>query len=314
MTFRVLSINDLPGLQWNKLTADSFLSSPEFASIWILFGGTPVFLVMEEGRVIHGGMAGVIFGPRYLRRFKSMPDSLYGGPFFSSGLDDSTKHQFFHGFYNYLRSGKFIRVDIHNPPEGLHLEWLEQHIPSTHIIELSGQRYSPPDAKLVSDLRRGQKENLQILPFNNEGYLDDFYRLVLETCRRHRKKPRYSKKFFRQLLQIALNDRRVIWPMVMHDGKIIASHIRFIERSQILCWQSYWDKNYRHVNPNHILLDYVIKYALENQIGEINLGGSPPEAESLIRFKEAWGGKRKEILHYYNTFDLGKIIYGWGIR
>ncbi len=314
MAFRIFSIDDLPRLQWNELTNNSFLSSPDFASIWNLFGGTPLFPAIEENGLLLGGMAGVIFGPRYLRRFKSMPDSLYGGPFFLSGLDDGARNQFFNDLYDYLRSRKFIRIDIHNPPQELPLKWLTKHTPSTHILTLAGQSYSPPDAKLLSDLRHVQKENLKILPLDNEKYLDDFFQLVLETNRRHNEKPRYSIKFFRRLLQLASKDSRIIWPMAVHDGKIIASHIRFVERSQILCWQSYWDKKYRHLNPNHLLIDYIIKYALRNNFKEINLGGSPATAESLVRFKEAWGGTKKEISHHFATFDLGKIIYGWGIR
>jgi hypothetical protein len=314
MNFEVLSIDALPRGQWDNLTGHSFLSSPEFTLLWDTMGGQPRFLILEEQGRLLAGMAGVIFGPKYLRRLKSMPDSLHGGPFFSRDSEEKIKNEFFIRLYEYIRSEKCIRIDIANPPNGSPPSWLKRRTPETHFLALTGDSYSPPDANILSDLRRAQKENLQVRPFDKEEYLEDFYKLVIETCRRHGKKPRYTRDFFRMLLRIARSDNRVIWPMAVYDGDIIASHIRFIERSEILCWQSFWDKKYRRLNPNHLLLDYLINYAIAHNIREINLGGSPPEARSLIRFKEAWGGRKRETSHYSAEFGLGRIIYGWGIK
>jgi len=314
MNFGILPVDALPRDQWDDLTDNSFLSSPDFASIWRVFGGEPAFFIAEENRILLAGLAGVTFGPRYLKRFKSMPNSLYGGPFFSPDLGNHAREEFLRLFLVYLHAHRFIRVDIHNSPDELESDWLVKNPLTTHIIRLDGNKYSPPDPNVLSDLRRAQKENLKVSILNDESYLDDFHRLVIETCRRLNIKSRYPKEFYRELLNLSQKDNRIIWPMVQYEGKIIASHIRFIERSQILCWQNYWDRNYRHLNPNHLLFDYIIKYAQQNQIPEINLGGSPPGADSLVRFKEAWGGKKEPVSHYFATFGLGKLIYGLGLR
>ncbi|MCX6825640.1 MAG: hypothetical protein NTV06_00015, partial [candidate division Zixibacteria bacterium] len=88
MSFKILSSDELPGEEWSLLTGDSFLSSPAFASLWEIFDGRAVFLVEEENGALKAGMAGVVFGRKYIRRFKSMPDGLYGGIFWAGGISD----------------------------------------------------------------------------------------------------------------------------------------------------------------------------------------------------------------------------------
>ncbi len=313
MSFKIYSGEDLPHQKWNSLTADSFFASPAFASLWRIFGGREIFLVEEKSNSFQAGMAGVVFGGGWLRRFKSMPDGLYGGPHFNSECSQDDKVKFIEEIVSYLHKGSFIRDDIYIPREELRNDFFSRKEGFTHIIEFEGSTYKPPDPKVRTDIRHGQKGAGEVCSRLDIEHLEDFHHLAIDTAARHGTKPRYPREFFQRLLKIAGTDPRVVWPAVIFEGKLAASHIYFLERGDIFYWQSYSDKNFATLKPNHLLLNYIIDYALKKGIRRLNLGGSPPGAENLIKFKENWGGKEYRYPYYTHIGGLGKILY-WGRR
>jgi hypothetical protein len=308
MSFRVYSCDNLPGQEWANLTADSLLSSPGFLSLWRIFGGREIYLAEEiEGKLV-AGMAGAVFGGKFLSRFQSMPEGLYGGVFYATDIPEGVKGQFNESLSGFLRSQKYIRADIYNPPFEFSTESFICREATAHIISLAGGSYEVPNERVRRYIRHAKKVNLEVTALNDEKYLDDFYRLVTAVGKRHKEKPRYSKEFYRQLLKLSLRDSRVKWVMVLFKGVMTASHIFFVERSQIIDWHSYCDRD-DPLRPNYLILDYIISFALADGIKEINLGGSPPGAETLEEFKERWGGQ-KTTYHYYTSIrGLGKLIY-----
>ncbi|MCX6825675.1 MAG: GNAT family N-acetyltransferase, partial [candidate division Zixibacteria bacterium] len=218
------------------------------------------------------------------------------------------KNYFLISCKNFFKEEKFIRADIYNPPFLFQSEAFVPRMASTHILRLQGDSYEIPNRRMKKYIRHAQKTDIKIAPLDDEKYLDGFYRLVLLTARRHKTKPRYSKKFFQRLYRISREDSRVIWPMVVYENSIVASHIYFVERSQILDWQSCCDQDNR-LRPNYLLYDYIIKLAISRGIKELNLGGTPPEADSLMEFKERWGGMKIAYPYYTYLSNIGKLIY-----
>ena len=115
MPLKVYAAHDLPKAEWSKLAGNSIFSSPEFAIPWRTMGGREVFLAREESGMIRAGMAGVVFGRRFTRRFQSMPDGTFGGPFFSDPEDAAERNEFMVRIHDWLKSQGIIRADIHRP-------------------------------------------------------------------------------------------------------------------------------------------------------------------------------------------------------
>jgi Acetyltransferase (GNAT) domain len=309
MAFHIYSAKDLPLEAWSLLTGNSFFASPAFASLWETFGGHEVFLADEEQGILKAGMAGIVFGRKYLRRFRSMPEGFYGGIYWSDTVSEMEKGQFIASFEKYLKKEKFIRADIHNPPSPFHAAAFAERTASTHILHLENNSYEYSNPNMTRYIRHARKEgDFRIAVLDDENYLDGFYRLVLATCRRHNVRPRYSREFFSRLLAVSKKDSRVIWPIVLSGDTITASHIRFVERSQIFAWQNYSDRD-DPLRPNYLLYDYIINLAISRNIKEINLGGSPPGADGLVAFKERWGGRKSTYSYYTYLSGLGKFIY-----
>jgi hypothetical protein len=311
MPLKVYAASDLPKIEWSKLTGHSIFSSPEFASLWRTMGGRDVFLVLEESGAIKAGMAGVVFGGRFARRFQSMPDGTFGGPYFSDADDAAVRRQFMTMVHRWLISQKIIRADIHRPRCEIESDVFERRETTTQTVALEGKTYQPPSSKVREHIRSARRRGGRLAIMDDERRLDEFYSLVLATEKRHGESPRYPIGFFRELLNISPSDSRILWLMVLSDNRMIGSRICFIENFELLTWQYYSDKRYSHLKPGYILLDHIFNYALEHGIRTVNLGWTPPGVPALADYKERWGG-RTEVFPYHTYLSrLGRLIYRW---
>lgn len=311
MSFKVYSTKNLPREKWSQLTNDSIYVSPEFASAWNTKGGREVFIVEESSNGFAAGLAGITFGRGLLKRFQSMPDGLDGGPYFSDSCSDTMKADFVQSFIDWLKSIYAIRADIHNPRCEIKSKCLARRETFTHVITLSDKSYQPPDAKIREHIRTGKRRGAVVGNMDSIEYLNDFYRLVVATEKRHGETPWYPKAFFEKFYEISRRDNRILWLTVQSDSRIIGSRICIIDDSQLLFWQFYSDKEYSDLKPGYLLMDHIINFAVEKGINRLNLGSSPPDAKSLIDYKQRWGGVRS-IVPYYTYFSgFGKLIYKW---
>ena len=275
--------------------------------------GREVFLLQESNGVAEAGMAGVVFGRGVLRRFQSMPDGLYGGPYFKPNLAPENKAEFLKHFYDWMKGGRLIRVDIHNPGENIELPGLRPFITECHVVDLTDDAFDP-GKKVVKHIRAGKRRESTIEKMQKVEHLAEFYELAVISEKRHGQKPRYRRGFFERLLELSRQDERILWLNLRAGEKLAGSRICFIEGNQILSWQFYMNHDYKELKPSHLLLDYVIDYARRCGMAELNLGWSPPEAVSLMDFKESWGGRRRAITNYRYFSRLGKLVYRWRRR
>jgi hypothetical protein len=311
MSFKIYSADDLPEADWSILTSGSFFSSPGFIRIWRTAGGRDVFFLRENQDRPEAGLAGVIFGRGFLARFQSAPDGLYGGPFFAAGCPDSTRRDFLRVVCDWMKDKRILRADIHNPQEPLNMEPMSRVDTFCHTVRLSEHYLDTIPRKVRKHIDIGKRRGGIIARMDDLKYLDAFYDLVVATEKRHRQKPRYTYELFKALFELSLADDRIIWPIMLAGDRIVASRIGFIERSQIFSWQYFSDREHNSLKPNYLLMDSVINCAAARGTKILNLGWSPPEAASLIEFKESWGGQLTPVPNYIYMSRLGKIIYKW---
>jgi hypothetical protein len=311
MPLKEFSKENLPRDRWNSLIGDSLFLSPDFLSLWESLGGRAIFISEEKGSEFVAGLAGVIFGRGRLGRIKFIPDWLYGKPAFGADADSIMKRKFIEELHRYLKQKNYLRADIYNPSIDFPSNLFICRQMSTHVMPIDETEYHPPDPMVTTDIRHGRKEGGEVILLEDEKYLERFFALAEMTASRHGKRNRYKKEFLRKLWELSRKDKRIICPMVLSDDNIAAVHIYLIEKSKVLYWQSYFDKKYNNIRPNYLILDYMIKYSQRIGLREINLGGSPPGAESLIKFKEAWGGKPVSYNYYTYYSGMGKILYRW---
>lgn len=309
MAFIVCQPADVPVEQWRVLSRDSLFSSPDFVSVWEAWGARPIFFLEDDNGQVQAGMAGIVTGWWPVRRFESMTDGLYGGPFYAEAADESVSRSFERHVINYLKSHSIIRADIHHPVRAPHDHLMRRSSIPTHVVSVADEYHGPDHPKIREHLRSAHRGGGTVGVFADVGRLDEFYHLVERTERRHGLSPRYPREVFVRLMYLTHKDPRIIWLEVQYEGRMIASRISFIEREQVLNWQSFSDKRYSRIRANYLMLDHVLSIAQKRNITEVNLGWSPPDADTLIDFKRRWGGQATEYSSYTWLSRTGKLLY-----
>ena len=314
MGFEIYSDKNIPWEKWSVLTDDLFYASLDFMSLWKSKGGQPIFFVDEEQDKFRAGIGGIIFGRFPIKRYDSMPDGFYGGPFYAEECDLEHQKNFISAFATFLKSKNIIRATVNKPGVDFTSDIFKNYTALTHVLELTGEEFIPPRREVKKHIRGSRERGGRVEIFNDETDLDRFYELAVLTKQRHRQKPAYPIDFFRQLLKISINNPKILWLKVMLEEKMIASQISFFDKETAFNWQFYYDKEYSFYKPGYLLLDYAINQAIKNNVKQFSMGSTPDDLASLVEYKERWGGVavNHHNFTYYNW--LGSILYGWRNR
>ncbi len=235
-----------------------------------------------------------------------MPDGCYSSIFTNDNSETNKfKSELLKAVLSYGYQKIFI-YDFDNSISGA--EGYERLLGQTTLVDVSSSDWQPPDKKLLSEIRKAERENVIVEKFHFEKHFDKFISLMKNTEERHDRKPKYSDSFFKALAKLAENDERILWSWCEHDGCAVSSHINFIEQNQILNWQVYFDKQFSSLKANQKMLFGLAQTARVHNKKYLNLGASPIETPTLIEYKNKWGGETREYICYLHKTLLGKIF------
>lgn len=310
MAIKIFSKKDISEEKWNRLTDSSFLSSVQFASLWRAKKGKPIFFVDEEDGLYKAGLCGVVFGGGLFKRFDSMPDGLYGGVFFEPDYKTTRQAAFIEKFENYLRQNNFLRAHINKADDKFGKSAFKKSEVIEHILELSDTGFVASKKEVRKHIRGSKERGAVVSLLTEKNDLEPFYNLALHSEKDHNRKLIYPFEFFEKLLILSLGNSSVLWLKSTLENKIIASQITFFEKDYALNWAFYFDREYGYYKPAYLLADYAIEKSIEKGIKYFSMGATPGQIESVVKYKERWGGREQtyNIYSYYNL--LGKLIGG----
>ena len=298
---------DLPAELISRVNSGPFMSGVGFARLWESVGGRAVYWVVRQDNEVVAALPGDEFGRPPLTRFQSMPDGCYGTPLvFSDTIDvPSVIRMLLKGVAEagYLRTYLIDFNATLGTPEGF-----DATEASTLVVDGLGSDWQPPDKKLQSELRKAEREGINIERFDRQRHFAGLISLVKATESRHGRSPKYPPVFYEALAKLAEQDDRVVWLHVEHEGQAAASHIYFIEGDQLLHWQAYFDKKFSFLKPNPALMSAAIEIAVSCGITKLNMGATPLDAASLAMYKEKWGGHEYRYPCYEKRSWLGRWL------
>lgn len=308
MRVRRLTFPDLPASIREYVDRGPLLASPQFARLWNSEHGHEVYWLVERDGGPQAVMTAVEFGIRPVRRLQAMPDGLYCHALLLPGAELDVPAAAA-AILEAMASEGYSRIfvqDFHRQSEGP--QGFEVTQCETTLIDISDPDWEPPDAKIRSEIRKAEREGIEVVPFAPEKHFQTFLHLMEQTERRHGNLPRYSPEFFMELAGLSQVDKRVYWAHVEVDGKAAASHIYLCEGDMALNWQVYFDKEYSWLKPNQYILHDTARRLRERGITTINLGATPGEADGLASYKEKWGGVPYRYPCYHRTSMLGRLL------
>lgn len=298
MTVEKLS-DPLPPDTAGRLNQATIIGSARLAALWRSLGGRERFWCATSGSRIVAVLASMEFGTWPVKRLQIMPDGLYARPVAISS--DSDLHSVMGDMLAAIAQEGYARVFINDfcalcgsparfdVSDGL-----------TTVVDISASDWQPPDPKIRSEIRKAEREGIVPSAFNADHDMALFLDLMTRTEERHGRAPKYPAEFWQGLAALARDDGRVEWVNVIHDGRMAASHIYFVEDDMLLHWQSYFDKEFSFLKPNQLLMYSTARKWAARGVKLLNQGASPPVAEGLADYKAKWGGveRRYRCLQY----------------
>lgn len=312
MPLSLKKLNQIDEKKWGNLVLTSKYSSFYHTLFWagIWEKSFPfceaLFFVLEEQNYL-AGLPLIRFKKKGFHSFFSMPFGTYGG--IIGNLSGEQKIQLFREVVKFGKEKKHLRLQIVDFfGQNKELEKLDfKKTPTfTHVINLDNSKSE------IGFQKRGYEQSLKReLSVQEIGTMEEVkicYQLYLKTAQRHRlKQIKYPWKFYENLFSMKANSKHLRWWIVLKENKIIAYQINFCYKDTLYYWDGGSSPDFLPDRPNDALMGHSLKLAKENKLKFYNLGGSPQESGGLTRFKEDWGGERKNYFIYEKESTLGKI-------
>jgi lipid II:glycine glycyltransferase (peptidoglycan interpeptide bridge formation enzyme) len=143
-------------------------------------------------------------------------------------------------------------------------------------------------------IRRAERERLTYEEGRDEGILEKFYQLLLQT-RRRQQLPPHPRSWFRHLAD-CLGEKMKI-RVASKDGRPIASILTLSFQDVLVYKYGCSDERFHNLGGMHLLFWNAIQEAKNTGAREFDLGRSDPDNPGLITFKERWGARGSQLTY-----------------
>jgi hypothetical protein len=156
------------------------------------------------------------------------------------------------------------------------------------------------------NIKRAQKENLDVRIQNSWEALESFYRLNCETRKFHGLPPQ-PVNFFKNVYEYILSQEKGFVALAYCEKQAIAGAVYFHFGNQAIYKYGASDRNYLNLRPNNLVMWQAIKWFSENGFKCFSFGRTEPENNGLLQFKRGWGATETNLSYY--KYDLIKDTF-----
>jgi len=324
MGFELLYLADLDEQKWDELLFNSpystFYHKSAWAKLWfssfVYF--TPLFLVYSgENGEYKAGFPFILSDKYRLKRVYSMPFGTYGGMILTEDLQMEEVVELYSRMNEELRKLKLVSaevIDFFGQQKNLSQYGYNSAKAYTHLLDLS-KYMDDPIHKTKRGAIQAEKRGVKVETLDSVEKIRDCYNLVLERDKGHGlKRSKFPVGLYENIWNILKLGQELRWSVATAEEQIIAFQINFLFKDTICYWEGASFSEALNLRPNDALFSDTIQWGIAHGYRYLNLGGSPEKAEGLVRFKEAWGGEKKEYLIYnkkkfwYKTMEKLKRI------
>jgi CelD/BcsL family acetyltransferase involved in cellulose biosynthesis len=322
--YETVSLSDGVAMKaWDAFVESHPAATPSHLSCWLraihsTYSFEPLLYIAKGPE---GGIAGVfplfkIANPLGGAHIVSLPFSDYGGPLCMDPAVETDMVKSVRSKYD--RKVKYfeIRGMLKEPDGFLPYNYYKKHVLDLHQGIDAIQRKVDKKTILYS-VRKAEKAGVSIRQENTRAGLDEFYRLNNLTRRKHGV-PSQPRSFFNNLFSCMISEDRGFILTAVHDSQVIAASIFLTVGKNIHYKYSASDPALlKKFSPNHLLTWHAIQWGVAQGYASLDFGRTSPDNEGLIRYKNMWGMKDKELLYYYYPRIKGAVSKkesGFGYR
>jgi CelD/BcsL family acetyltransferase involved in cellulose biosynthesis len=144
-------------------------------------------------------------------------------------------------------------------------------------------------------IRRAEREHLSYETGCSERILDDFYRLLMITRRRHQLLPQ-PRAWFRHLVTCMSPNIQI--RLARKEGTPIAAILTLRHRSTVVYKYGCSDEKFHYLGGMPILFWKLIEESKASGAEQIDFGRTDLDNDGLIEFKDRFGAKRQRLTYF----------------
>jgi hypothetical protein len=171
---------------------------------------------------------------------------------------------------------------------------------SRHVDELAN-RFDSPVRRAI---RKAERSNVSVLVGRSRQAIGDFYRLHVQTRRRHRLPPQ-STSFFLNIYEHIIKPGLGFTVLAQRGSRAIAAAIFFRFGKNALYKYAASDKRFQEFRANNLVMWHGIQFLLRTGVEKLHFGRTERENEGLRRFKLSWG-TQEEVIDYCRIDPSGR--------
>jgi len=315
---QVFVLDPLRDPRWNEFIKEHPAASISHSAGWLealrrTYGYEPVVVTTSErNEALSNGI--VLCRVRSWAtgyRLVSLPFSDHCDPL----VDDTRELEALIAFLKAeVESGRYKYLEIRplwgmksGIPQRLHME--EDEACCTHQLDLSpslDELYRKFHKSCVQrKIRKAEREGLLYEDGHSEELLSKFYKLQLQTRRRHQLPPQ-SMAWFRNLADCLGKKLKV--RVVTKNGRPIASIITTHFRDTTVYKYGCSDVRYNNFGGMFLLMWHAIQDAKASGARCFDLGRSQKENGGLIAFKEHWGSTKIPLTYHRYPGGINTVV------
>lgn len=307
---------------WDALVADSdaatVFHTSAWARLWIAEwpGARWEALVVPDGAGYAAAIGLILHDGPFGRRVLSMPYGTYGGPIVRRGHPDpaGVRRLLLDGYSQLVHHGWVMLSE---------LTWYEgrrEELPSDLSAAEGFTQVRPlgPDFDALfrilphsirSRVRQAEDHGLTVRPVTDARGVRAYHALAVRTVRRLGGLPK-PLSLYQRILRNLVPQGLARYDLAEHRGHPVAGSLHFTHRGSAINWLTVSDDRKWELRPNHLIIARVMRDLCAAGFHEYNLGGSPPDAEGLIKFKESWGAARRTVLELRKRSMFYRMLRG----
>ena len=153
-------------------------------------------------------------------------------------------------------------------------------------------------------IRKAERSGVSAMIVRNRPAIDDFYRLHMQTRRRHGLPPQ-PVAFFLNIYEYIIKPGLGFTVLAQRESRPIAAAIFFRFGKNALYKYGASDKRFQEFRANNLVMWQGIQFLARNGVEKLHFGRTECENEGLRRFKLSWGAK-EETINYFRVDPSGR--------
>jgi hypothetical protein len=198
--------------------------------------------------------------------------------------------------YLEIRGGKFFRVASNSVPQ-----FYGHRLDLRSGAEVVLGRFASPVRRV---LRKAERSGVSAAVLRNRQAVADFYRLHVQTRRRHGLPPQPAS-FFLNIYEHIIKAGLGFVVLAQRKSRPIAAAVFFRFGKNALYKFGASDKKFQELRANNLVMWQGIQFLTRNGAEKLHFGRTECQNDGLRRFKLSWGTE-EEIIDYFRIDPSGR--------